>query len=184
MHDMTAANLRSAFGGESQAHMRYLIWGDSAEKDGFPNVARLFRAISRAEQAHATGHFRAMKDVAGAFDVCSAAGFGLNSTSENLAGAIEGEEFEINEMYPAYLSVAEMQEEDRATRSMNYALSAEKIHAKLFHKAKDAVDGGEDMILGTVQICPVCGHTLEGEAPEKCPICGADGKRYIEFPAK
>ncbi len=183
MHDMTAANLRSAFGGESQAHMRYLVWGDNAEKDGFPNVARLFRAISRAEQAHATGHFQAMKDVAGAFDVCSAAGFGLGATSENLGGAIEGEEFEINEMYPAYLSVAEMQTEDRATRSMNYALSAEQIHAKLFHKAKDAVDAGNDMILDTVQICPVCGHTLEGEAPEKCPICGVDGKRYIEFPA-
>ena len=77
MHDMTASNLRSAFGGESMAHMRYLAWGDRAEIDGFPNVARLFRAISRAEQAHATGHFRAMGDVGGGFSVTAGAGFGM-----------------------------------------------------------------------------------------------------------
>ncbi len=181
MHDMTAENLRSAFGGESQAHMRYMIWGDKAEKDGFPNVARLFRAISRAEQAHATGHFRAMKDVGGDHPVTSMAGFGLASTSENLAGAIGGEEFEINEMYPAYLAVAEMQDESGAQRSMHFAISAEKIHAKMFHDAKTAVDNGKDLALGTVQICPVCGHTLEGDAPDKCPICQADGAKYIAF---
>jgi len=54
MNAMTVQNLRSAFGGESQAHMRYLIWADKAEKEGFPNVGRLFRAISFAEQVHAT----------------------------------------------------------------------------------------------------------------------------------
>lgn len=181
MHDMTAENLRSAFGGESQAHMRYLIWGDKAEQEGFGNVARLFRAISRAEQSHATGHFRAMSDVGGAFPVTSMAGFGLTSTSENLAGAIEGETFEINEMYPAYLAVAEMQKEDRATRSMNYAMAAEQIHAKMFNKAKESVDGGQDMELGPVQICSVCGHTIEGDMPSVCPVCGAKQDKYISF---
>lgn len=183
MHDMTADNLRSAFGGESQAHMRYKIWGDAAEKDGYPNVARLFRAISRAEQAHATGHFRVLRKVAGDFPVRAGAGFGLGTTSDNLAGAIGGEEFEINEMYPAYLSVADMQDEKEAMRSMNFAIAAEKIHAKMFHDAKKAVDRDEDLALGDVQICPVCGHTIEGDAPEKCPICNADGAKYIEFAA-
>lgn len=181
MHDMTVANLQSAFGGESMAHMRYLIWGDKAEKDGFPNVARLFRAVSRAEQAHATGHFQAMKDVGGPAVVNAGGGFGLASTSENLEGAIEGETFEINEMYPAYLAVAEMQKEDRATRSMNFAMAAEKIHADMYKKAKKAVDGGNDMKLGPLQICSVCGHTLEGELPSVCPVCGAKQKMYISF---
>ncbi|MFP4105733.1 MAG: rubrerythrin family protein [Phycisphaerae bacterium] len=183
MHDMTAANLRSAFGGESQAHMRYLIWGNKAEKDGFPHVARMFRAISRAEQAHATGHFKALRNVEGAFDVTSAAGFGLGTTSNNLAGAIEGETFEINEMYPAYLEVAKMQDVKGAQQSMTYALSAEKIHAAWFTKAKKSVDDGKDFEIGTIQICPVCGHTMEGEAPDQCPICKAKGSLYIEFAA-
>ena len=181
MHEMTAANLRSAHGGESMAHMRYIIWGDKAEAEGFPNVARLFRAISRAEQAHATGHFRAMRDVDGAFAVTSGAGFGLGPTSQNLAGAIEGETFEINEMYPAYMAVATMQDESAAVRSMGYAIAAEKIHAKMYACAKAAVDAGRDLDLGPVQICEVCGHTLEGDVPDKCPVCGAARDKYVTF---
>ena len=181
MHDMTALNLRSAHGGESMAHMRYIVWGDKAEVDGFANVARLFRAISFAEQAHASGHFAALKNVAGPFPVNAMAGFGLGSTSENLAGAIEGETFEIKEMYPAYLMVAEGQGEKAAIRSMNFALAAERIHAGMFAAAKKAVDAGKDVTLGPVSICAVCGHTLEGDAPDKCPICGALKKKYKTF---
>lgn len=182
MRDMTAANLRSAFGGESMAHMRYLIWADKARIEGFPNVERLFRAIARAEQSHATGHFRAMKDVGGAFPVTAGGGFGLTSTSENLAGAIEGELFEVNEMYPAYLSVAKAQEEKQAIRSMEFALSAEKIHASMYAEAKESVEGGKDARIGTIQICSVCGHTLEAdEAPDKCPICNAVKEKYVTF---
>lgn len=181
MHDMTAANLRSAFGGESMAHMRYKIWSDKAARDGFPNVARLFRAVSRAEQAHATGHFRTLAEVAGAFLVPSGGGFGLGITSENLAGAIEGETFEIEEMYPAYLAVAEAQGEKAAIRSMNYAIAAERIHAGMFKTAKAAVDTEKDMELGKVQVCVICGHTFEGEVPEQCPICGASKDWYVTF---
>ena len=71
MHAMTAGNLRTAFGGESMAHMRYLIWGGKAKADGFPNVARLFRAIAYAEEVHAGNHFKAMEDEAGAFLVAN-----------------------------------------------------------------------------------------------------------------
>jgi rubrerythrin len=181
MHTMTADNLRSAYGGESMAHMRYIAWGDKAEKDGFPNVARLFRAISFAEQVHATGHFNAMKDVVGAFTVVSGGGFGIGPTSQNLQGAINGENHEIGEMYPAYKAVAEMQGEKAALRSMSYAVEAEKIHAAMYTKAKAAVDGGKDIQLGAIQICDVCGHTHEGDAPDKCPVCGALKKRFKTF---
>ncbi|MBS3734738.1 MAG: rubrerythrin family protein [Phycisphaerae bacterium] len=181
MHDMTAESLRNAFGGESMAHMRYKIWADKADGEGFPNVARLFRAISRAEQAHATNHFRTLKPVPGDFVCNSAGGFAYASTSENLQGAIDGETFEITEMYPAYLAIAEMQEESAAVRSMNYALAAEKIHAAMFTNAKEAVEAGGDVELGPVQICTVCGHTVEGDAPDVCPICQAKKDKYVAF---
>ncbi len=184
MHDMTVANLRSAFGGESMAHMRYKIWGDLAEKEDYPNVARLFRAVSRAEQAHATGHFKAMQNEAGAFNVLAGGGFGYSNTSEALAGAIEGETFEINEMYPAYLAVAEMQGEKAAIRSMNFAIAAEKIHAAMFTEAKQAVDNDTDFEVGTIQICTVCGHTMVSDhAPDQCPICKAKKEFYETFAA-
>ena len=181
MKEMTAGNLRSAYGGESMAHMRYLAWADKAEKEKLPNVARLFRAVSFAEQVHATNHFTVMKDVAGGFAVTAGGGFGLGSTSENLKGAIEGEVFEIEEMYPAYLKVAELQEEKHAVRSMNWALEAEKTHAEFYHKAKEAVDSGKDADLGAVSVCDTCGYTHTGDPLERCPVCQSLWKRFKVF---
>jgi len=181
MHEMTAGNLRSAFGGESMAHMRYRIWAGKAEAEGFANVARLFRAIAEAEQTHAKGHFKAMGDLPGAFLCAAGGGFGLGTTAENLDGAIEGENFEVHEMYPAYLAEAVRQGEVGAERSCRYALEAEKIHAALFTEAKQAVAGGEDMPLAAVHVCGVCGHTVVGEVPHKCPICSVGPDKFTTF---
>lgn len=180
MHDMTLQHLRNAHGGESMAHMRYKIWADKAEEEGFPNVARMFRAISAAEQVHATNHFVTMGDEVGAAVADSGAAFGYGTTSENLVGAIGGEEFEINEMYPVYQQTAKFQGENEAVTSFFYALSAEKIHAQMYRDAKKAVDAGKDVELGPVRICGRCGYTVEGEIPERCPICGVIGKEWYE----
>jgi len=181
VHAMTASNLRSAFGGESMAHMRYKIWAVQADDEGFPNVARLFRAVSYAEEVHATNHFTELRNEVEAFSVTSMAGFGLATTAENLEGAIEGETFEITEMYPAYLQTAQFQGEKGAERSFHYALAAEKIHAAMYQKAKQAVDSGNDMKLGPVQICDNCGYTTEGEIPDKCPVCGVGKNKFKTF---
>ncbi|MGA9348804.1 MAG: rubrerythrin family protein [Anaerolineae bacterium] len=181
MREMTASNLRSGFAGESQAHMRYLIYGDKAEKDGFPNVARLFRAIAYAEQVHATNHFQQLRDLKGAALTVAGAGFGLGPTAENLEVAIEGEEFEVNEMYPVYKAAADLQEEKGALRSFDWAWKAEQIHAAMYREAKAAVETGKDYDIGPVYICSVCGHTVEGEAPDRCPICNAKREKYEEF---
>ena len=181
MQEMTASNLRSAFGGESMAHVRYKIWAARAEHEGYPNVARLFTAISRAEQVHATNHFTAMSRTGGGFLCASAGIFGLAGTSSNLAGGVQGETFEIESMYPAYMAEAHRQGEDAAERSFMYAWEAEKIHAAMFAHAKQAVDAGSDVELGPVQICLVCGHTREGDAPDNCPICSATKDKFVAF---
>lgn len=181
MNQMTSDNLRSAFGGESQAHMRYLIWGDVAEKEGFPNVKRLFNATSAAEKVHATLHFKALRDVAGDFAVTSMAGFGIGSTSENLVGAKNGEIFESTQMYPSYISVAEMQGEDEAVKAMKYASAAEEVHAERYQTAKDAVDSGKDLDVDKIFLCPVCGYITFDESEEKCPICGAKKSAFVEY---
>ncbi len=181
MNAMTAENLRSAYGGESQAHMRYNIWADVAEKDGFPNVARLFRAISFAEEIHAKGHFRVLKDIKGDFSVTSGAGFGIGSTAENLEAARDGEIFEIEQMYPSYIAVAEMQEEKSAVASMKKALVAEKYHADLYKKAKEIVDKGKDPEYETIYVCPVCGYVAVNDVPDKCPICNAKKEIFKKY---
>ncbi len=180
---MTRDALMSAFGGESMAHMRYLIFAEIAEREGFKNVARLFRAIAFAEQVHARNHYERLRDLNVDAKVVAGGPFGPGSTSKNLEMAIRGEEFEVNEMYPAYIALAESQGEKEAARSFRWALEAEKIHAELYRKAKQAVDQGRDFeIDGYVWICPVCGHTYVGrEPPERCPICGAPKDKYVKF---
>lgn len=167
MHPMTKDNLKSAFSGESQAHMKYLIFADKAEEEGFKNIARLFRAIAYAERVHATNHLNALN--------------GSNLTIDNLDIAIEGENYEVQEMYPAYKAVAELQDEKKVVKSMHYALEAEKIHSALYSEAKDSVKGGSDLDLGEIHICPVCGHTVVGKAPDRCPICGIQGDKFKRF---
>jgi len=180
VREMTETNLRSAFAGESQAHIRYKIFAERAEKSGWPNVARLFNAISHAERIHAGSHFRNILTKGGAQTV-SAAVFGSRSTSEDLQAGIDGETFEINEMYPVYKAVAQFQGEKAAETTFTWALEAEKIHASLYKKAKEAVDRSQDVALGHIQICSTCGYTVEGDAPDKCPICGATRDKFKTF---
>ncbi|WP_446899584.1 rubrerythrin family protein [Clostridium sp. LBM24168] len=178
---MTADFLRSAFGGESMAHMRYLIWGEKAEKDGFPNIGRLFKAVSYAEWVHARNHFNVLKDQLGDSSVTAGGVFGLKNVAQNLQGAFDGEIHEIDQMYPVYLETARLQNEKEAERSFNFALNAEKEHAKLFKKAQDIVKQGKDTNDTKIYVCPICGFTVEGEVPENCPICGAKKDMFKDF---
>lgn len=178
---MTADFLRSAYGGESMAHMRYLIWGDMAQKEGFPNIAKLFEAISYAERIHATNHFREIGGSTTAATVVAGGIFGMGITADNLQGAINGELHEVEQMYPVYLNTAEFQNESGAKRSFHFALEAEKIHVKLFTQAQDAAKEGKDIELKSVYICPVCGHTILDGAPDNCPVCGTKKEIYHKF---
>lgn len=180
-NQMTADFLRSAYGGESMAHMRYLIWGDVAVKENMPNIGRLFRAISYAEWAHADNHFRELGEIEGDYTVPAGAIFGLGKTAENLQGAINGELHEVEQMYPVYLETAKFQQEKGAERAFHFALEAEKIHAKMFQEAQQAAKQGNDIEFSTIYICPVCGYTTAGNAPDSCPVCGAKKKIFKEY---
>lgn len=160
----TTDNLKEAFAGESQAFQKYTAFAKKAEKEGMPNVARLFRLTAQAEQIHAAGHFKALD--------------GVGSTTENLQAAIEGETFEAEEMYPPMLAKAE-EEGHKAKRMFKYAVEAEKVHAQLYGEALEVVKEGKDLDTDFF-LCPVCGHIEFGAPPEKCPICGAKGEKYIK----
>jgi rubrerythrin len=167
MKEKSEKNLKDAFAGESQAHMRYLAFADKAEKENLANVARLFRANSFAEEIHATNHLRTLS--------------GIGKTSENLKAAIEGETYEVEEMYPTFISMAQEEQEKGAETMTKWALEAEKVHAGLYKKAKEAVDNGEDMEFQPIHVCQVCGFTVEGEAPDMCPLCGSPKEKFSRF---
>jgi rubrerythrin len=167
MRDMTKKFLEDAFAGESMAHMKYLIFADEAEKKVLKNLSNLFKAISYAEFVHARNHFRALKK--------------LGDTPDNIQSCIDGETFEIEEMYPVYNEVAKLQGEKEAQITTHSALEAEKIHAEMYKKALKLVNEGKDYDADKIFICSVCGYTVEDEAPEKCPICGAPKSAFLEF---
>ena len=183
MRQMTEQNMINAFGGESMAHMRYRLFARQADKDCYGNVARLFRAIAEAEFIHAGDHYRELKHLEAGRVADSMGAFGPGDTAKNLGLAIAGETFEITEMYPAFLAVATLQEEKGAYRSFDWSYQTEKMHKALFEKAKESVDRGSDVRLDTIQVCQVCGYTMEGEAPDKCPVCDAPKDKFTGFDA-
>lgn len=162
----TLDNLKEAFAGESQANRKYLAFGEQAERDGLAMVAKLFRAVAAAETLHAHAHLRAMD--------------GVKDTVANLEEAMAGEEHEFTCMYPPMLAEAQAENHPRAVRSMTYALEVEKVHYELFKQALAAAKAGQDLSRQAVRICPVCGHTVIGDAPHECPVCKVKGEKYLD----
>jgi len=163
----TDENLKAAFAGESQANRKYLAFAKKAEEDGKPQVAKLFRATAAAETVHAHNHLRVMG--------------GVKSTKENLFEAIAGESYEFKKMYPEFLEKAQEEKNTQATITFGGANKVEEIHHSLYEKALSAVEKGEDLSSGQIWVCQICGNTVEGTPPEKCPICGAPREKFVEI---
>ena len=165
---MTAQNIAAALAGESQASQKYLAFADVADAEGYPNVARLFRAVAYAESTHARNHLSVLG--------------GIGTTAENLNAAWGGETFEIDEMYPAYEAVAKLQENESAQTSIRYALKAEMDHQGIYDNTLKGVEGKTDLDKTPVYVCPICGHTVVGDkAPAYCTQCGTTGEFFKEF---
>lgn len=162
----TQDNLKEAFAGESQANRKYLAFAQKADSDGFPMVAKLFRAAAEAETVHAHAHLRVLN--------------GVKSTPENLQEAIDGEGFEFQKMYPQFLADAQSEDQKGAEVSFRNALAVEEIHHGLYSKASEAVKTGTDLSAAAVFVCSVCGNTVLGEAPDQCPVCGVPKDRFSE----
>lgn len=158
----TNDNLKEAFAGESQANQKYRAFAKKAEKEGFVNIAKLFRTTAEAERIHAEGHLKALDQIA--------------STADNLQAAIDGETFEFTDMYPPMVELA-VADGHKAKTMFKFAVDAEEVHAQIYTKALEAVKSGKDMDVTDFHLCPVCGYIELGSAPEKCPVCGA--KQHI-----
>ncbi|MGC3999428.1 MAG: rubrerythrin family protein [Anaeromyxobacter sp.] len=160
----TQENLKEAFAGESQANRKYLAFAKKAEKEGFATIAKLFRAAAEAETIHALGHLNNMG--------------GVGTTLENLRAAVQGETYEFTEMYPPMVAQAQA-EGHKAKTMLDWANRVEQVHAELFKQALAALEGGQDLSKMEVYLCPTCGHLEFGVPPEKCPVCGVAGAKFV-----
>jgi rubrerythrin len=160
----TIDNLEHAFAGESQANRKYLFFAEKAEEEGQKQIARLFRAAAEAETVHARNHLRVLQ--------------GIKSTKDNLSAAISGEHYEFTQMYPGFIKEAEGENQNSAKRSFDLANQVEKTHHGLFETALGNLNQGKAVPDKPFFVCQVCGHTVEGSAPDKCPVCGALAKMF------
>jgi rubrerythrin len=160
----TKDNLKEAFAGESQANRTYIFFAEKADEAGDKQVARLFRAAAEAETVHARNHLKVLGEI--------------KSDKQNLNAAISGEHYEFTSMYPDFIEQAKAENNKEAVGSFNLANKVEQIHHKLFQTALKALQAGKKMKETTYYVCQVCGNTVEGEAPERCPICGAPRSKF------
>ncbi|TAL15609.1 rubrerythrin family protein [bacterium] len=155
-------NLKAAFAGESQANRKYTAFARKADDQGHAQVAKLFRAAAAAETVHALNHLKVIGDV--------------KETPDNIKAAISGENHEVEEMYPSFIAAAEAEGDKRALTTFKWAFEVEKTHRELFKKALETLGAACEAY--DYYVCPVCGHTHERVAPEKCPVCGISGDRF------
>ena len=161
----TSDNLQAAFAGESQANRKYLAYAKKADSDGHAQIAKLFRAAADAETVHAHAHLKVMDKV--------------QDTEENLRDALEGEGYEFRIMYPNFIAEAENEEDSAALMSFRNANAVEEIHHSLYADALQAVKDGKDLPDAPIHVCQICGNTIIGDAPDKCPICGGPKKKFM-----
>lgn len=160
----TTDNVQAAFAGESQANRKYLFFAEQAEKEGLKQVARLFRAAADAETAHARNHLKVMD--------------GIKTTKENLKAAVGGEHHEFTAMYPGFIKEAKSEKAKKAEDSFDLANKVEEIHHRMFTEYLSKLEKGQAVPEKDVYVCQYCGNTIEGEPPDKCPICGAPKKMF------
>lgn len=160
----TKDNLKEAFAGESQANRKYTFFAEKADAAGNKQLARLFRAAAEAETVHARNHLRVLGDI--------------KTDKENLEVAINGEHYEFTSMYPGFIDQARAENDKPAIMSFEGANKVEQIHHKLFQAALRNLEAGKAMKETAYYVCQVCGNTVEGDAPDRCPICGAPRAKF------
>src|SRR5271157_1163500 len=154
-------DLMDAFAGESQANRKYLAFAMKAEAEGYKQIAKLFRAAAAAETIHAHNHLRTVG--------------GIKTTKENLEAALNGEVYEFQTMYPYMIKDAQAEDNKGALKTFTYANEVEKVHAALYKKAIDEFAKNTET---DYYVCDFCGHTVEGEAPDECPVCKAKKQAF------
>jgi rubrerythrin len=159
--EKSVQDLKEAFAGESQANRKYLAFAEKADREGYPQVARLFRAAAAAESVHAHNHLVVLR--------------AIRSTAENLKEALAGEVAEFEKMYPSMIADSQAEGNHEAERTFTFANEVEKTHAQLFKKALEAMESRQ---MVDIFVCSVCGYTVEVQPPDICPVCMAAKKLF------
>ncbi len=169
----TEKNLLAAFAGESQAHTKYLYYASKAKKDGYVQIGKLFEETAKNEKEHAKIWFKLLHD-------------GMPATTDNLADAASGENYEWTDMYAGFAQDAKAEGFDHIAYLFEEVAKIEKEHEERYRKLLANIEGGIVFSRDgdTIWQCSNCGHIVVGKAaPEICPVC-AHPQSYFEIKAE
>lgn len=177
----TIKNLKDAIKGETTASKKYAEYSKKAKEEGLNSIAKMFEATSKSESIHAQNHISALEQLGEKPDAVEPQ-FEVKSTKDNLMDAIKGETYEVTQMYPAFLSVAEDGKVTIATISFNYAMKTEERHKAIYENALDKLQNGKENTLSTeYYVCPTCGNTYDTQPPNRCGISMTSKDRFIRI---
>ncbi len=174
----TLENLKSAIAGETGASAKYTAFADAAEKQGYEQIARLFRATAQAEQIHIGLEFNLVSEMDPGFEKPTATPPTPEECDLNLISGANGEIYETSDMYPSFIKRAQEEGETKAVQVFSRAKLAESIHAQRYLEAYNDLDCPDD---DKFYLCPVCGYIHKGDDFEQCPICFAPSTCFTAF---
>ncbi len=170
----TWANLMAAFAGESQARNKYTYYESKARKEGYEQIANIFKLTADNEKEHAKIWFKLLHDDS------------IPTTAQNLADAAAGEKFEWTEMYAEFAKVAKEEGYTKIANLFDGVAKVEKEHEERYNTLLDNLNKSAVFTKPQSQewICTNCGHIHNGtSAPQQCPVC-AHPQAYFEIRAK
>jgi rubrerythrin len=158
----TEQNLKAAFAGESQAHVKYQYFASKAEKEGYQQIGAIFRETALNEKEHAKIWFKLLHSD------------DVPATTANLKDAVDGENFEWTDMYAGFAKTAKEEGFDKIAELLEKVGKIEKEHEERYRKLLANIEGGLVFSRDGEKIwqCSNCGHIATGKnAPEECPVC-------------
>lgn len=179
----TIENLKAAYNGESTASAKYAAFAEKAIAEGFDTVAVMFLATSKAEAIHADNHKKVLEKLGVTVAGPEIGQFAVLTTAENLDDAIKGETYEIDTMYPGFITKANEEKATDAVKSFTWAVDTEKKHQEFYDTAFKALTGGsEKSLAANWLVCPVCGNTYDSATvTDACDFCMTKKEKYLTF---
>ena len=168
----TEKNLATAFAGESQARNKYTYFASVAKKEGFEQMADIFLKTAENEKEHAKMWFKELN--------------GIGTTSENLAAAADGENYEWTDMYDEFAKTAEEEGFLELARKFRLVAAIEKHHEERYRALLKNLETAEVFAKSEIKVweCRNCGHIIVGKkAPAVCPTCNHP-QSYFEISAE
>jgi len=172
--------LKKAINGEFSATQKYSEFAEIAKKEGFGNIAYLFKSLSAAEKIHIKNHSNALKEEYKP----ESEEFNRGTTIENVKDAMEGELWENKKMYPDFIKNVKKSKNNELKKvvqlSFEWARDVEFTHYKALKLALNFIEQGNDLDCSEIYICQVCGNIIFTTPSKICPICGHDPAFYFK----